>query len=146
MTIKISDAGIALVKQFEGCKLEAYRDAVGIWTVGFGHTGPDVHPGMKITQEEADDLLADDLKVFEHCVNSAVSVPLTQGEFDACVSLAFNIGCGRFRASTLVRKLVDNDDSASTEFLRWNKAGGRVLAGLTRRREAEKDLFESAIT
>lgn len=144
--MKISDDGIALIKEFEGLRLEAYPDpATGgdPWTIGVGHTGPEVQPGLVISEEEADEFLRADLAKFERCVSLAVN-DVTQHQFDACVSLAFNIGCGNFGKSTLVRKIAQGDISgAADEFLRWNKAAGRVMAGLTRRREAERALFLS---
>lgn len=145
MTLKmsISEAGLALIKEYEGCKLEAYLCPAGIWTVGVGHTGPDVFRGRKITDAEADALLRKDVAHAERCVNMSVNVALLQHEFDALVSLVFNIGCAAFRGSTLLRKLNDGDDAAPEEFRRWNKAGGKELAGLTRRRQAEYELFES---
>ena len=140
--MKIGAAGIALIKQFEGCRLQAYQDSVGVWTIGYGST-TDVAPGQIITQAQAEQRLLEDVKHAEACVNGAVTVPLTQNEFDACVSFVFNLGCGNFRKSTLLRKLLDSDyDGASLEFRRWDKAGGQVLAGLTRRRAAEERLFE----
>lgn len=144
--LKVSDDGIALIKEFEGCKLEAYQDSVGIWTLGVGHTGPDVFRGRTITEKEADALLKKDLAAAEKCVNISVFVELSQHEFDGLVSLVFNIGCAAFRGSTLLRKLNDGlYDAAAEQFGRWNKAGGKELAGLTRRREAERNLFESSV-
>lgn len=144
--MKISDAGIALIKSFEGCELAAYPDpATGgdPWTIGVGHTGPEVRPGLVITDEEADALLRADIEKFERCVDLAVN-NVTQQQFDACVSLAFNIGCSAFAKSTLVRKIAQGDMSgAAEEFLRWDKAAGRQMAGLTRRRRAERELFLS---
>lgn len=144
--LKTSDDGIALIREFEGCKLTAYQDSVEVWTIGVGHTGPDVFRGRTITEKEADELLRKDLAAAERCVNMSVFVPLTQGEFDSLVSFVFNLGCGNLRGSTLLRKLNDGDyDGAEAEFPKWDKAGGRVLAGLTRRRKAEQDLFERSV-
>lgn len=146
--MKISDAGIALIKEFEGRELTAYPDpATGgdPWTIGVGHTGPDVHPGLTITEERAEELLRADLEKFERCVEAAVGEYVMQEEFDACVSLAFNIGCRNFQQSTLVRMIrAGNMVGASNEFLRWDKAAGKVMAGLTRRRKAERELFLTA--
>jgi len=143
--MKISQAGLDLIKRFEGCKLEAYRDAVGIWTIGYGHTGPNVHDGLKITQAQADAILAQDVSRFASGVAANVNVALTQSEFDALVSFAFNVGLGAFRSSTLLKLLNDNADRTvvASQFLRWNKAGSKVLDGLTKRRNAEKALFLS---
>jgi len=140
--MKICQRGIALIKSFEGLRLTAYKCPAGIWTVGFGHTGPDVLPYMVITEQQAEGLLRKDLEVFEETVESSVTTQLTQNQFDACVCLAFNIGRGAFRSSTLV-KFLNNEqyEDAAEQFLRWNRGGGRVLPGLTRRREAERKLF-----
>ena len=142
--MKIGQAGIDLIKEFEGCKLEAYLDSVGIPTIGYGHI-KGVTLGMTCTQEDADEWLREDCKDAEACVNGAVSVPLTQNEFDSLVAFVFNLGCKSFRGSTLLRKLNDSDfDGAAAEFKRWDKAGGKELPGLLRRRLAEAALFESA--
>jgi len=143
--MKLSQAGLDLIKRFEGCKLKAYQDAVGIWTIGYGHTGPNVHEGLTITQKQADDILAQDAGRFASGVSANVNVSLTQAEFDALVSFAFNVGLGAFKTSTLLKLLNDNADRTvvASQFLRWNKAGGRVLDGLTKRRNAEKALFLS---
>ncbi len=137
----ISDAGIELIKSFEGCKLEAYRCPADVLTIGYGHTG-DVDEGQIITEHQADVLLRSDLTTFERCVNALVVVPVTQSQFDALVSFAFNLGCNALRKSTLLRMLNEGDDvGAGQQFERWNKSNGRALAGLTRRRAAERDLF-----
>lgn len=142
-TLKTSEAGIKLIKNFEGCRLSAYQDSVGVWTIGYGHT-KGVHPKQSISQTEADRLLKQDLAVFESGVNNLVKVELKQCQFDSLVSFSFNIGIGAFSKSTLLKKLNQKDyKEAANQFLRWNKAGGKVLAGLTRRREAEKSLFLS---
>lgn len=142
--MRISDKGLALIKSFEGLRLAAYLDSVGVPTIGYGHT-KGVQIGDTCTEDEATEWLREDCADAENCVNSAVSVPLTQHEFDACVSFVFNLGCGSFRKSTLLRKLLDSDyDGAALEFRKWNKAGGVELAGLTRRRAAEAALFEMA--
>ena len=144
---RISKNGIELIKKFESCVLEAYQCSAGVWTIGWGHTGYDVFKGMKITEAEAERLLERDVRVFENAVNSAIRISLSQNEFDALVSLAFNIGIGAFNNSTLVKKLNNGKrGEAAHEFLRWNKARlGEVvkpLEGLTRRRVVEKALFE----
>lgn len=140
--VKLSDAGIALIKEYEGLRLGAYQDSVGVWTIGYGSTSG-VTEGMWIKEEEAEARLREDVSHAENCVNRLVSVPLTEGEFDALVSFVFNLGCARLRDSTLLRKLNDSDyDGAVAEFRRWNKAGGQELAGLTRRRHAEARRFE----
>lgn len=139
----VSQACIDLVKEFESVELTAYLCPAGIWTVGYGHTGEDVHPGLTITQDEAESLLRRDIRTFEHAVAALTAdVPLEQHQFDALVSLTFNIGQGNFRSSTLLRKLKAQDyEGARAEFLRWNKSKGKELTGLTRRRKAEAQLF-----
>lgn len=143
-----SSAGRAFLTDQEGLRLKAYRDSVGVWTIGVGHTSsagaPRVTSGMTITRQQADEILSRDLKVFEKVVNDAVKVPLTQNQFDALVSLAFNIGGGAFSRSTLVKKLNRSDYlGAADAFLSWNKGGKplRVIPGLTARRKRERTLF-----
>lgn len=142
--MKISQRGLDTIKAFEGLELKAYYDAVGIITIGYGSTGPHVKPGLVITPSEAEDLLRKDVTRFEACVEKQVTAPINQNQFDALVSFAFNLGCGNLASSTLLRKLNAKDYAGAAEqFLVWNRAGGRVLPGLTRRREAEKALFLS---
>lgn len=141
-TWKYSPAGLHLTESFEGLQLEAYQDSVGVWTIGYGHTGPDVSRGMDITGEQAETLLAADVAWAEAVVNRAVKVPITQGQFDAMVDFVFNMGAANFVRSTLLRMLNAGDHSeAAEQLLRWNKAGGKVLEGLTRRRVAERAMF-----
>ncbi|HIC2869530.1 TPA: lysozyme [Enterobacter kobei] len=146
--MQTSDKGIALIKQFEGCKLTAYQDSVGVWTIGYGWTKPvdgkPIRAGMTIKQETAERLLKTGLVSYEGDVSRLVKVGLTQGQFDALVSFTYNLGARSLSTSTLLRKLNAGDYAgAADEFLRWNKAGGKVLNGLTRRREAERALFLS---
>ncbi|HAS0869419.1 TPA: lysozyme [Enterobacter hormaechei subsp. oharae] len=146
--MQTSDKGIALIKEFEGCKLTAYQDSVGVWTIGYGWTQPvdgkPIRAGMTIKQETADRLLKTGLVSYESDVSRMVKVGLTQGQFDALVSFTYNLGARSLSTSTLLRKLNAGDYAgAADEFLRWNKAGGKVLNGLTRRREAERALFLS---
>jgi lysozyme len=139
-----STKGLALSEQFEGCSLNSYQDQVGVWTIGYGHTGSDVKPGMTITSAQAQALLALDVKSAAACVNNVVAVQLTQQEFDALVDFVFNLGAGAFRNSTMLRELNTGDfTGAAAQFDLWDRAGGAVVAGLLRRREAEADLFES---
>ena len=139
-----STKGLALTEQFEGCSLNAYQDQVGVWTIGYGHTGSDVKPGMTITSAQAQALLALDVKSAAACVNNVVAVQLTQQEFDALVDFVFNLGAGAFRNSTMLRELNTGDfTGAAAQFDLWDRAGGAVVAGLLRRREGEADLFES---
>ena len=146
--MQTSEKGIALIKEFEGCKLTAYRDSVGVWTIGYGWTQPvdgkPIRAGMTIKQETAERLLKTGLVSYESDVSRLVKVGLTQGQFDALVSFTYNLGARSLSTSTLLRKLNAGDyTGAADEFLRWNKAGGKVLNGLTRRREAERALFLS---
>ncbi|HCT5190022.1 lysozyme [Enterobacter cloacae] len=144
--MQTSDKGISLIKQFEGCKLTAYQDSVGVWTIGYGWTQPvdgkPIRAGMTIKQETAERLLKTGLVSYESDVSRLVKVGLTQGQFDALVSFTYNLGARSLSTSTLLRKFNAGDYAgAADEFLRWNKAGGKVLNGLTRRREAERALF-----
>lgn len=142
MTREVSEAGVRLVQEFEGCRLDAYRCPAGIPTIGYGATGPDIRMGMVWTQEQADERLAEDLARFAAGVERLVQVDLTDNQFAAIVSFAFNVGLGALRDSTLLRKLNAGDyEGAADQLPRWNKGGGRVLAGLTRRRLAERQLF-----
>ena len=141
--MQISKAGLDLIKQFEGLYLQAYRCPAGVPTIGYGHTAG-VAMGQTITQQQADDYLRRDVRMFERAVERLVKVPLTQGQFDALVSFAFNLGEGALAQSTLLRLLNAGDYAgAAAQFDRWNKAGGRVLPGLVRRRAAERALFEA---
>ncbi|TCL89873.1 GH24 family phage-related lysozyme (muramidase) [Rhizobium sp. PP-WC-2G-219] len=141
-----SVAGRAAITQREGNVLTAYPDSVGILTIGVGHTtaagAPTVAPGMKITAAQSDEILSRDLATFEKAVLDAVKVPLAQNEFDALVSLAFNVGGKAFSDSTLVKKLNAEDRAGAAEqFLVWAKAGGKALQGLVTRRQAERRQF-----
>jgi len=143
--MKTSQAGVDLIKSFEGLRFITYLDAVGIPTIGYGHTGPDVTPKKRINQQQAENLLKQDLVRFEDAVTKAVKVKLNQFQFDALVSFAFNVGANAFKESTLLRRLNTGEnpcDVAKEELPRWNKGdGGRVLAGLSRRRSSEVELF-----
>jgi lysozyme len=133
--------GRSLIAQREGLSLKAYRDAVGIWTIGVGHTP--AYQGQTISHTQADELLAADLARFEACVNDAVKVPITTDAFDALVSLAFNIGETAFRRSTLLRKLNAGDQAgAANQFLVWHRAGNKPFI-LSPRRRAERLQFLS---
>ncbi|WP_288061363.1 lysozyme [Rodentibacter caecimuris] len=145
--MEISERGINFIVAEEGERSTAYQDVVGIWTIGVGHTGfvdgKPVAKGMTITQEKSREILKADLARFEKAINASVNVPLKQNQFDALVSLAFNIGEGAFRRSTLLRKLNAGDyNGASQQFLVWKNAGGRVSQGLLNRRRREKALFD----
>jgi lysozyme len=139
--------GLALTEQFEGCKLTAYQDQVGVWTIGYGHTGPDVVAGLTITQQQAETLLAKDVSSAAACVNNVVAVQLSQDEFDALADFVFNLGAGAFEGSTLLRDLNAGDFAgAAAQFDAWDHAGGAVVAGLLRRRQAETALFSKGQT
>lgn len=141
---KISEKGLKLIRDFEGCKLRAYRCPAGVWTIGYGSTGAHVYEGLTITQEQAERLLLEDLERFEDAVNDLVKVPLTQSAYDALVSFAFNCGIGALETSTLLKMFNDGEyKAAADQLLRWDKAGGKALPGLTRRRQAERDLWLS---
>ena len=140
--MKISQEGIALIKVFEGCKLESYLCAAGVWTIGYGHTKM-VEEGQEITQEEADNILLNDLEIYEEAVLKAVEVPLHQHQFDALVSWTFNLGGANLNASTMLKVINKGEyEDVPAQIKRWNKAGGKVLQGLIRRREAEALLFD----
>jgi GH24 family phage-related lysozyme (muramidase) len=142
--MRTSERGIALIKKFEGFYPSRYICPAGLPTIGFGHV---IRTGekfpAKMTEKEATDLLAKDVAIFEQGVARAVTVPLQQNEFDALVSFSFNVGLQALRTSTLLKMLNANTDRSSVamQFLRWNKANGQVLAGLSRRRAAESAMF-----
>ena len=143
MTYTISDEGLDLIKNFEGCELTAYICPSGVYTIGYGHTG-DVLPGQTITQAEADALLREDVRKFEKGTNNYTNVPLNQSQFDALVSFTFNVGLGAYRDSTLLRLLNGADyEGAAGQFSRWVNGSNGPLPGLVRRREAEEKLFRS---
>lgn len=145
MTMRYSKTGLELTERFEGCRLVAYQDQVGVWTIGYGHTRG-VHEGMTCTQPQADQWLIEDSAYSEAHVNSCVKVPVTQGEFDALVDFDFNLGGGALGGSTLLRLLnAGHHDLAADQFEKWDHAGGKVVAGLLRRRLAEKAEFQGAV-
>jgi len=143
--MRMSDQGIdALLKKFEGCKLKAYKDPVGIWTIGYGHTSaagePDVTEGLTITQAEAEAILKRDLIKYEKPVADMVKVPLSQHQFDVLVDFAYNAGVGNLKSSTLLKRVNAGDfDAVPNELMKWTKAKGKELPGLVRRRRAESE-------
>ncbi len=140
--MQTSESGLDLIRKYEGLQLAAYVCPGGKLTIGYGHTGADVTTGKKIDAEEANALLRKDVQRFEKSVNELVMVPISQGMFDALISFSFNLGAGSLKSSTLLKKLnADDREGAADEFLKWNKAKGKVLAGLTARRESERELF-----
>jgi lysozyme len=147
--VNYSRNGFDLTKQFESCRLTAYPDpgTGGVpFTVGYGHTGADIHEGMTITQQQADLYLAEDVQKAVDEVNARVHTDLSQEEFDALVDFVFNVGAGNFNNSTLLKCINAGDmEGAARQFDRWDKADGRVLAGLVRRRQAETQEFLSGI-
>lgn len=142
--MKISKNGLELIKRHEGCRLTAYKCPAGVWTIGYGHTGADVVPGMTITSQRAEELLAEDIRWAENVVNQE-NLRLNQNRFDALVSFVYNVGAGNFRSSTLLKMLRVNPDSLNirTEFCKWCKAKGSTLPGLALRRKQEADLYFS---
>ena len=147
--MRTNAAGLSLIRQAEGLRLRAYLCPAGVWTIGYGTTvypdGRKVQRGDACTLEQAVEYLAHDLQGFERAVAEMVRVPLTGNQFASLVSLAYNVGIGALRGSTLLRLLNAGDYAgAANQFPRWNRGGGRVLPGLVKRRAAERDLFLSA--
>lgn len=140
--MKISAAGIELLKQFEGCRLTAYQDSVGVWTIGFGTT-TGVKEGQTISQIKAEEYLRFDLAIFEKAVTESLKVPVNQNQFDALVSFTYNVGVSAFRSSTLLNLINEKTDKkvVAAEFSKWVKAGNQTLPGLVSRRKAESELF-----
>jgi len=146
--MQISKTGIELIKRFEGLELKAYQDSVGVWTIAYGWTQPvdgrKIGPGMVIDQATADRLLKCGVVQYEQGVNQLVKVNITQGQFDALVSFAYNLGLRSLSTSTLLQKLNAGDkQGAANEFGRWVNAGGKRLEGLVKRRVAEREMFLS---
>lgn len=139
---RYSEAGLGLTKRYEGLRLQAYQDSGGIWTVGYGHTGADVHAGREVTPLEAEALLRADLRTAIHCVNAAVKAPLSQGQFDALVDFTFNAGRGSFLRSSLLQLMNKGDaEAADRQFALWVNVNGQPSRGLQRRRAAESAMF-----
>ena len=145
--MSVNKATLGLIKEFEGLRLEAYKDPVGIWTIGYGTTGrADIgvipKAGMVITEAQASEYLERVVDKFAAAIRPHITAPVNDNEFGAMVSLAYNIGPGAFAKSSVLRHFNAGDKAkAAQSFLLWNKAGGKVLAGLVRRRTAERDLF-----
>lgn len=139
--MKISNKGIQAIKYFEGCKLKAYKDSVGIWTIGVGHI-KNVTENMTITQEQAEQFLKEDLVPVEKFING-VGMDFTQNQYDALCSFAFNLGIGSLKSSTLLKKIKANAPAEDIryQFNRWCRAGGKVVKGLQIRREKEADMY-----
>jgi lysozyme len=146
--MNVTQEGLELIKQFEGFRGAAYRDPVGVWTIGYGHTSmagaPDVKAGLEVTEAEAAEILARDVDVFARGVRSLVRVELTDGQFSALVSFAYNVGLGALKKSSVLTAVNGRDFAAVPRRLQlWVKAGGHVLPGLVKRRAAEAALFAS---
>ena len=139
--MKISQEGIDLIKHFEGCELESYRCSANVLTIGYGTT-KNVVAGMKISRHQAEELLIKDLEEFEEYVEDLIDVPLEQNQFDALVAWTYNLGPTNLKTSTL-RNVLNKGayDDVAEQINRWNKANGKVLKGLVRRRNAEAELF-----
>ena len=141
---KIGQAGLALIKQFEGCRLAAYQCSAGAWTIGYGHTAG-VHKGMKITQAQADEYLKQEIAKFEKYINNPSYVPFTdklnQNQFDALVSFAFNLGQGNVK-KLCTGRVMNQIPSAMQQYC---KAAGKTLPGLQRRRKAEAALYNKKV-
>lgn len=147
--MKLDNNGYKLIQKFEGCKLNAYQDSVGIWTIGYGNityeNGTKVKKGDKITQQRADELFKYFADRFAANVDPKVTVPITQNQFNAIVSMAYNVGIGAFSSSTLLKKInkCSSDPTIMNEFLKWRFAGGKELKGLINRRKDESELYFS---
>ena len=145
--MRINDATLDLVKRFEGLRLDAYKDPVGVVTIGYGYTnragfGPGVQMGDRWTEAQAENMLREGLERFGARIEPMFSRPPNENKFGAFVSLAYNIGTTAFQKSTALRRFNAGDEEGAAEALTWfNKAGGKTLRGLVRRREAEKELF-----
>lgn len=147
--MKINQAGIEMIKSFEGLKLHSYQDGGGVWTIGYGHTGPNVVKGLEWFVSTADMMLRVDIARFEEFLIKWLAdykVTLNDNEFSALIAFIFNIGCGAFNKSTMAKLIYNKSPKAdiAKQFIRWNKDNGKVVPGLTRRREAEAVLFLKA--
>lgn len=142
--MKPSHEAYAMIKLYEGKRLESYLDAAGVWTIGYGQTGQHIGPGLRITDHEAEQWLKNHVEGTAEDIRDLVKVKLTQSQFDALVSLVYNIGIGAFSTSTMLR-LINNNQmrEAAGQFERWVYAGGKELPGLVSRRAAEERLFRS---
>ena len=145
--MEVNKAAIDLIKRFEGFEPKAYKDAVGVWTIGYGTTkragvGIDPKPGMEITQDDAERYLQLTVQKFAAQIEDMIDVPVSENQFGALVSLAYNIGPGAFAKSTVLKRLNASDYAGAADaILMWDKAGGKVLRGLVNRRKAERELF-----
>jgi len=141
--MKISEDGLELIKKFEGCETTAYQDSVGVWTIGFGHT-KGVEEGQTCSIEDAESMLADEMDEYEGYINNMVKVELQQHEFDALVAWVYNLGPTNLGESTMLKVLNGGQfDRVPDEMNRWTRAGGEILEGLVRRRQAESLMFQN---
>ena len=141
--MKISENGLELIKKFEGCETTAYQDSVGVWTIGFGHT-KGVEEGQTCSIEDAESMLADEMDEYEGYINNMVKVELQQHEFDALVAWVYNLGPTNLGESTMLKVLNGGQfDRVPDEMNRWTRAGGEILEGLVRRRQAESLMFQN---
>ena len=141
--MKISEDGLELIKKFEGCETSAYQDSVGVWTIGFGHT-KDVEEGQTCSIEDAESMLADEMDEYEGYINDMVRVDLQQHEFDSLVAWVYNLGPTNLGESTMLKVLNGGQfDRVPNEMNRWTRAGGEILEGLVRRRQAESLMFQN---
>jgi len=141
--MKISEDGLELIKKFEGCETSAYQDSVGVWTIGFGHT-KGVEEGQTCSIEDAESMLADEMDEYEGYINNMVKVDLQQHEFDALVAWVYNLGPTNLGESTMLKVLNGGQfDRVPDEMNRWTRAGGEILEGLVRRRQAESLMFQN---
>jgi len=141
--MKISEDGLELIKKFEGCETSAYQDSVGVWTIGFGHT-KGVEEGQTCSIEDAESMLADEMDEYEGYINNMVKVELQQHEFDSLVAWVYNLGPTNLSESTMLKVLNGGQfDRVPDEMNRWTRAGGEILEGLVRRRQAESLMFQN---
>jgi len=144
-TRKITQDGLDFIQDVEGCKLFAYLDTGGVWTIGVGHTGPEVVKGLTCSMEQALEWLKEDSEEAQEGIRRLVKGLLTQNQFNALVSFVFNVGVGAFSKSTMLKSINKGDfDGAAKEFTKWNKDNGKEILGLTKRRILEQSMFEKA--
>ncbi len=142
LMMKISEDGLELIRNFEGCETDAYQDSVGVWTIGYGHT-KGVEEGQTCSFEDAEIMLSQEMEEYEGYINDMVKVDLQQHEFDSLVAWVYNLGPTNLGESTMLKVLNGGQfDRVPDEMKRWNRAGGEVLAGLVRRRQAESLMFQ----
>lgn len=139
--MRINEAGLAIIRNFEGLRLKAYRCPAGKLTIGYGHTGPDVFPELEITKEKAEELLSEDTNRISQAIRSLLKRELNDNQFSALVSFAYNCGTSALSRSKLL-KLINSKEDPTQEFLKWNKCNGKVIPGLSKRRSAEAQLFD----